>query len=75
MVEKIDQYTVKVKFNKPTPFWADAFVGTRGMLIPKHLFADFIGRQVARRADQPEAGRHRPLHVQGLQAGRPGHAA
>ena len=43
MVEKIDQYTVVVKFTKPTPFWADAFVGTRGMLIPKHLFADYIG--------------------------------
>lgn len=34
MVEKVDQYTVRVKFKKPTPFWADAFVGTRGMLIP-----------------------------------------
>src|SRR5215216_6543488 len=26
-VDKIDQYTVKVTFKKPTPFWADAFVG------------------------------------------------
>ena len=43
MVAKVDQYTVTVKFKKPTPFWADAFVGTRGMLIPKHLFADYIG--------------------------------
>jgi peptide/nickel transport system substrate-binding protein len=42
-VEKIDDFTVKVKFKKPTPFWSDAFVGTRGMLIPKHLFADFVG--------------------------------
>ena len=30
-------------FDKPTPFWADAFVGTRGMIIPKHLFADYTG--------------------------------
>ena len=43
VAEKVDQYTVVVKFKKPTPFWADAFVGTRGMLIPKHLFADYIG--------------------------------
>jgi peptide/nickel transport system substrate-binding protein len=43
VVEKIDQYSVMVKFAKPTPFWADAFVGTRGMMIPKHLFADYIG--------------------------------
>ncbi len=42
-VEKVDQFTIVVKFAKPTPFWADAFVGTRGMLIPKHLFAEFIG--------------------------------
>ncbi len=42
-VEKVDDYTVTVRFAKPTPFWADAFVGTRGMLIPKHLFADYIG--------------------------------
>jgi peptide/nickel transport system substrate-binding protein len=42
-VEKIDDFTVKVMFDKPTPFWADAFVGARGMIIPKHLFADFKG--------------------------------
>ncbi len=42
-VEKIDQYTVKVMFDQPTPFWADAFVGPRGMIIPKHLYADFTG--------------------------------
>jgi peptide/nickel transport system substrate-binding protein len=42
-VEKVDQYTVKVMFDQPTPFWADAFVGPRGMIIPKHLYADFIG--------------------------------
>ncbi|MGE0151722.1 MAG: peptide ABC transporter substrate-binding protein [Reyranellaceae bacterium] len=42
-VEKIDSHTIKVKFQKPTPFWADAFVGTRGMQIPKHLFKDYTG--------------------------------
>jgi peptide/nickel transport system substrate-binding protein len=42
-VEKIDDFTVSVKFAKATPFWADAFVGTYGMIIPKHLFADYIG--------------------------------
>jgi peptide/nickel transport system substrate-binding protein len=43
VVEKVDDHSVKVIFDKPTPFWADAFVGTNGMIIPKHLFADFIG--------------------------------
>src|SRR5690349_9927115 len=42
-VEKVDAHTVTVKFKEPTPFWAEAFVGSVGMVIPKHLFADFIG--------------------------------
>ena len=42
-VEKVDPHTVTVKFKEPTPFWADAFVGSAGMIIPKHLFADYIG--------------------------------
>jgi peptide/nickel transport system substrate-binding protein len=42
-VEKVDPLTVKVLFAKPTPFWADAFVGQRGMIIPKHLFEQYKG--------------------------------
>ncbi len=42
-VEKIDTHTVRVTFPKPTPFWADPFVGTVGMLIPKHLFEPYRG--------------------------------
>ena len=41
--EKVDDFTVTIRFAKPTPFWADAFVGARGMIIPKHLFADYSG--------------------------------
>jgi len=42
-VEKVDDLTVRLIFNKPMPFWADPFVGTYGMIIPKHLFKDFVG--------------------------------
>jgi peptide/nickel transport system substrate-binding protein len=42
-VSKVDQYTVKVDFPQATPFWADAFVGPRGMIVPKHLFEKFKG--------------------------------
>ena len=42
-VEKIDSHTVRVRFQKATPFWADPFVGVRGMIIPKHLFEAFKG--------------------------------
>jgi peptide/nickel transport system substrate-binding protein len=42
-VDKVDSHTIKVTFQKPTPFWADPFVGVRGMIIPKHLFEAFKG--------------------------------
>ena len=42
-VDKLDSHTIKVTFAKPTPFWATAFVAAEGMVIPKHLFAPFIG--------------------------------
>jgi len=42
-VSKVDDYTIKLEFKKPTPFWADAFVGVNGMIIPKHLFQEYKG--------------------------------
>ena len=42
-VEKIDPLTVRVRFDKPTPFWATVFVATSGMIIPKHLFEPYTG--------------------------------
>ena len=41
-VEKINLLAVRIRFAKPTPFWADAFVGT-GMIIPKHVFEPYKG--------------------------------
>jgi peptide/nickel transport system substrate-binding protein len=40
---KVDDYTVRLEFAQPTPFWADAFVGAIGQMIPRHLFKDFMG--------------------------------
>ncbi|MCX8133140.1 MAG: peptide ABC transporter substrate-binding protein [Roseococcus sp.] len=42
-VVKVDDHTVRVEFERPTPFWADAFVATAGVIIPRHLFANFNG--------------------------------
>ena len=42
-VVKVDSHTVRVTFPKAAPFWAEPFVGTAGMIIPKHLFAPYIG--------------------------------
>jgi peptide/nickel transport system substrate-binding protein len=42
-VEKIDPYSVRVRFEKPSPFWAGVFVAANGMIIPKHLFESYKG--------------------------------
>jgi peptide/nickel transport system substrate-binding protein len=42
-VEKVDDLTVRIKFKDPTPFWANAFIGAYGCILPKHLFADYKG--------------------------------
>jgi peptide/nickel transport system substrate-binding protein len=42
-VEKVDSHTVRVTFPKPTPFWAEPFVGSYGMILPKHVFEPFTG--------------------------------
>ena len=42
-VDKVDSHTIKITFARPQPFWADAFCGNRGMIIPRHLFEPFKG--------------------------------
>jgi peptide/nickel transport system substrate-binding protein len=42
-IDKIDSHTVKLSFKNATPFWAAAFGGPGGMMIPKHLFEGFKG--------------------------------
>ena len=42
-VTKVDSHTVKVEYQKASPFWADPFVSAAGMIIPKHVFEAFKG--------------------------------
>lgn len=42
-VEKVDSHTVRVTYAKPAPFWAEAFTGNIGMILPKHIFEPFTG--------------------------------
>jgi peptide/nickel transport system substrate-binding protein len=42
-VTKVDSHTVKVEYQKPSPFWTDPFVSAAGMIIPKHIFEAFKG--------------------------------
>ena len=42
-IDKVDAHTVKITFKQPMPFWAAAFCGPTGQIIPKHLFDAFRG--------------------------------
>jgi peptide/nickel transport system substrate-binding protein len=42
-IDKVDSHAVKITFTRPQPFWADAFCGNRGMIVPKHVFESFKG--------------------------------
>lgn len=49
-VTKVDAHTVRIDYPKPTPFWAEALVGSAGLILPKHVFEPFMG---AKSRDNP----------------------
>jgi peptide/nickel transport system substrate-binding protein len=44
-IDVLDSHTVRLVFKKPVPFWANAFCGVNGMIIPKHLFESYTGEK------------------------------
>jgi peptide/nickel transport system substrate-binding protein len=42
-VDRVDDYTVKLVFKRPTPFWADAFCSAAGFVLPRHVFEPYKG--------------------------------
>jgi peptide/nickel transport system substrate-binding protein len=42
-VEKVGEHSVKVVFKQPNPFWAEAFCGSGGTVIPRHVFGAYRG--------------------------------
>ena len=58
-VEKIDSHTVRVTYAKPTPFWAEAFIGSFGHDPAQARLRALHRRQVAREPGQRQAGGHR----------------
>jgi peptide/nickel transport system substrate-binding protein len=51
-MEKLDSHTVRVVFATPSPFWPGQY--SQVMLVPRHLFAPFIG---AKSRDAPNNNR------------------
>jgi peptide/nickel transport system substrate-binding protein len=49
-VIKVDAHTVRVEYPRPTPFWAEALVGSVGCILPKHVFEPYMG---AKSRDNP----------------------
>ncbi|MEO0490379.1 MAG: ABC transporter substrate-binding protein, partial [Cyanobacteria bacterium J06659_2] len=43
VVEALDEHTVKVTFQDVNPAWYLVFMGTEGMILPKHLYQDYLG--------------------------------
>nr|WP_041237926.1 peptide ABC transporter substrate-binding protein [Gloeothece citriformis] len=44
-VEAIDDHTVKVNFKEVNPAWSLPFVGSEGMILPRHVYQDFLGEK------------------------------
>jgi peptide/nickel transport system substrate-binding protein len=43
-IDRLGDHAVKVVFKQPTPYWYDAFFGSRGHILPRHLFAPYMGQ-------------------------------
>jgi len=42
-VQIIDQYTIKVNFKDVNPAWNIPFIGSKGSIIPRHIFESYNG--------------------------------
>jgi peptide/nickel transport system substrate-binding protein len=42
-VEAMDATTAKLTFKEPTAGWYVPFVGSNGMILPKHVLSDYVG--------------------------------
>lgn len=42
-VEALDEHTVKITFTEVNPAWFLVFVGTGGMILPKHIYQEYNG--------------------------------
>ena len=45
-VEAIDDYTVKITFKTVNPAWNRFFIGSSGMILPRHIYEEYNGENV-----------------------------
>jgi len=57
--EVIDDYTVRFNFSEPSPLWFDVFRGNNGLILPEHLWSDYMG----------EAARESPMNMSPIGTG------
>ncbi len=43
-IEALDDYTVQITYKEPEPAWMLPFTGTLGLIIPRHKFEDYNGK-------------------------------
>jgi len=46
-IEALDDHRVKITFKNPQADWQQPFVGSGGMILPRHVFAPYIGAAAA----------------------------
>jgi peptide/nickel transport system substrate-binding protein len=44
-IEKVDDYTVTINFSQPSPAWSDPFTSSEGIILPEHVFKDYMGAE------------------------------
>ncbi len=44
-IEVVDDFTVRLNFTEQTPGWFVPFVGGTGLILPEHLFRDYVGAE------------------------------
>ncbi len=45
-MEAIDDYTLLITFNAPTPAWFDPFTSAQSLVVPQHLLEDWTGAKL-----------------------------
>ena len=58
-VDIIDDYTVQVNFKEPDPVWFDPFRARTGLILPEHIYRDYMG----------DGGREAPANLKPIGTG------